>query len=276
MIDRRDDDIVRSGLYSEALVRALQSDRRVVCVLNRTGRAQMLGCLKCGTLAACEREAAVRQDDEGVLRCPRCELERPTICDHCAATVFRPIRIGVTKAREQLETSLREPVDEIAGAKATSTATGRRARVVVGTEAALQQVAAADVVAFLEFDQELGAPRYRAVEQAMTLLARASASCGREGSVLVQARQPDHEVLRAATIGDTERSLELGGRAPARLLQLPPFATVAAIGGEAAPAFVEVLSPRLADVRNAARPARRGPVDGASRRPSGPARRPQR
>ena len=252
VIDRRDDDIVRSGLYSEALVRALQSDRRVVCVLNRTGRAQMLGCLKCGTLAACERcEAAVRQDDEGVLRCPRCELERPTICDHCAATVFRPIRIGVTKAREQLETLLREPVDEIAGAKATSTATGRRARVVVGTEAALQRVAAADVVAFLEFDQELGAPRYRAVEQAMTLLARASRLVrGREGSVLVQTRQPDHEVLRAATIGDP--SAVSSSEAERReLLQLPPFATVAAIGGEAAPAFVEVLSPRLADVPGA-------------------------
>lgn len=252
VIDRREDDIVRSGLYSEALVRALQSDRRVVCVLNRTGRAQMLGCLKCGTLAACERcEAAVRQDEEGILRCPRCALERPTICDHCAATVFRPIRIGVTKAREQLETLLREPVDEIAGAKATSGATGRRSRVVVGTEAALQRVAAADVVAFLEFDQELGAPRYRAVEQAMTLLARASRLVrGREGAVLVQTRQPEHEVFRAAAIGDPS-AVSAAERERRELLQLPPFATVAAIGGEAAPAFVEALTPLLASVPGA-------------------------
>lgn len=251
IIDRREDDLARSGLYSESLVRALQSDQRVVCVLNRTGRAQMLGCLRCGTLAACERcEAAVRQDDAGVLRCPRCAMERPVICDHCAATAFRPIRIGVTKAREQLETLLREPVEEITGARAASSP-GRRARVVVGTEAALQRVGSAEVVAFLEFDQELGAPRYRAAEQALTLLARASRLVGgREGSVLVQTRQPDHEVLRAALLGDP------GGVAAAeaerrRMLQLPPFATVAAIGGEAAPAFVEAVTPRLGSVPGA-------------------------
>ena len=140
IIDRRDDDLARSGLYSEALVRALRTDGRVVCVLNRTGRAQMLGCHRCGTLATCERcEASVRQDDEATLVCPRCATQRPVICMNCSSTVFRPIRIGVTKAREQLETLLREPVDEVAGPKA-ATAAPRRARVVVGTEAVLQRV----------------------------------------------------------------------------------------------------------------------------------------
>ena len=254
LVDRREDDLARSGLYSAALVRELQSGRRVVCVLNRTGRAQMLGCLRCGTLAGCERcEAAVRQDDEGTLVCPRCSTVRPAICASCAAMVFRPIRIGVTKAREQLETLLREPVDEITGASSRDRSRRGAERVSIGTEAALQRVDRADVVAFLEFDQELGAPRYRAAEQAMTLLARASRMVGGRGGagrVLVQTRQPDHEVLRAAVLGDpTAVSAAEGERR--RLLRLPPFATVASIGGEAASAFVAALGPALVGVPGA-------------------------
>ena len=48
------------------------------------------------------------------------------------------------------------------------------ARVVVGTEAALHRVRDADAVVFLEFDSELLAPRFRAAEQALALLARAA------------------------------------------------------------------------------------------------------
>src|SRR5438034_1556946 len=50
--------------------------------------------------------------------------------------------------------------------------------VVVGTEAVLHRVPRADVVAFLDFDQELLAPRYRAGEEAVALLARAGRVVG--------------------------------------------------------------------------------------------------
>ena len=71
----------------------------------------------------------------------------------------------------------------------------------VGTEAVLHRVTEADAVAFLDFDQELLAPRYRAVEEALALLARAARLVGgrRPGArVLVQTRVPNHEVLDAA------------------------------------------------------------------------------
>lgn len=245
VIDRRDDD-PRSGLYSEPLVRALQSDARVVCVLNRTGRSQLLACHRCGTLGTCERcEGAVREDEQGVLTCGRCGTERPVVCTKCGASVFRSIRIGVTKAREQLETLIRERVDEITGAKSTTASRSTPARIIVGTSAAIERVSRADVVAFLEFDQELSAPRYRATEQALTLLAKASRLVGgRDGQVLVQTRQPDHEVFGAALIGDPTAvsSTELNRRT---MLGLPPFGTVIAVGGEAGAAYIEALAPVL-------------------------------
>ena len=43
------------GLYSERLVALIRTERRVVCVLNRTGRARLLACASCGEVARCER-----------------------------------------------------------------------------------------------------------------------------------------------------------------------------------------------------------------------------
>ncbi|NLA35949.1 MAG: hypothetical protein GX868_09710 [Actinobacteria bacterium] len=245
VLDRREDD-PRSGLYSERLVRALQSEARVVCVLNRTGRAQLLACHRCGTLATCAAcDGAVREDTGGVLHCPRCGTDRPTICTKCSATVMRSIRVGVTKAREQLETLIRERVDEITGAKRERSIGIAPARVTVGTEAVLQRVSSADVVAFLEFDQVLGAPRYRATEQALTMLAKASRLVGgRRGEVLVQTRQPEHEVFAAALLGDPTE-VSAAERRRREMLTLPPVGVVAAIGGEAGPAFIAELRVQL-------------------------------
>jgi len=94
-------------------------------------------------------------------------------------------------------------------------------------------------VAFLEFDQELLAPRYRAAEQALALLARASRLVrGRAGRVLVQTRTPDHEVLRAAMHADP--GLLADAEAARReVLGFPPARALAALSGEAADSFAD-------------------------------------
>ena len=55
------------------------------------------------------------------------------------------------------------------------------------------------LVAFLELDQELLAPRARAAEQALWLLVRAARLLGpraAKGVLLLQTRLPEHEVVR--------------------------------------------------------------------------------
>ncbi len=135
-------------------------------MLNRTGRARLLACRTCETLAQCEVcDAAVFQPDDSALVCPRCGATRPVVCTNCGGTVLKRLRIGVDRAREELEALLREPVAELTGATR-----GRGvpdARIVVGTEAALHQIPDASVVAFLDFDHELLARRYRAAEEAL-------------------------------------------------------------------------------------------------------------
>lgn len=262
VVDRRDEDVARTGLFSDELVAALRRSRRALCVLNRTGRARLVACGRCGTLAACARcAAAVVLDEDAALACGRCGTTRPVVCAECGATSMRQLRIGVTKAAEQLEALLREPVAEISGSArgGSGHAATRSARVVVGTEAALHRIGEADLVAFLEFDQELGAPRYRAAEEAIALLARSSRLVGgRRGDVLVQTRQPDHPVLAAALDGDPS-ALVAEERQRRELLRLPPASTVAVVGGEAGAAFVETLRELVGDDPSVTVDRREGP-----------------
>ncbi len=239
VIDRRDEDLARTGLLSERLVPLLREPGHVVCVLNTVGRARLLACGSCGTVERCERcDAAVSQIESGRLRCRRCGLERPEVCQSCGSTSLRLLRQGVSRVAEELSALVGEPVSEISH---RTPADQPASRVVIGTEAALHRSDRADRVIFLEFDQELLAPRYRASEQALGLLARAGRLVGgRRGSIVVQTRHPDHPVLRAAATADpgpvTEAEAVLRGE-----LEMPPAATLAVIGGPAGPGFLEAL-----------------------------------
>jgi primosomal protein N' (replication factor Y) len=142
--------------------------------------------------------------------------------------------------REELEALAMRPVVEVTGAHVLRDA---RADVYIGTEAVLHQLDHARAVIFLDFDQELLAPRVRASEQAMTLLTRAARLVGSRaegGRILVQTRWPRHDVLDAATRADPGRfaERELARR---RALDLPPFRAQAVVSGSAAAEFIERL-----------------------------------
>ena len=244
VIDRRADD-PRQGLYSERLVALLRAERRVVCVLNRTGRARLLVCGSCGEVARCERCGAALISQPGPdaarsLLCPQCGLTRPQVCAACGSTRLGLHRIGVTRAREELEVLAGRRTCEV-----TAASSGLPdADVLVGTEAVLRRLSPQDgfgAVAFIDFDQELLAARVRAGEEALALLAQASRLAGgRRGRVLVQTRIPDHPAIRAAVLADpgvlAGPELELR-----QSLRLPPVTAVALVSGPAAPGYVEAL-----------------------------------
>jgi primosomal protein N' (replication factor Y) len=245
VIDMRRED-PRTGLLPAGLVRLLRSDRRVLCVLNRTGRARLLACKACGELARCERcDAAVSQPSDTELACARCGAVRPIVCAACGAGRLKALRQGVTRVRDEIQALVGEPVDEVTGARPA--ADGPGTRVIVGTEATLHQVDRADVVAFLDFDQELLAPRYRAAEQALGLLARACRLAGGKrggGRVVLQTFVPRHEVVQAALHADPAR-VAATEHARRELLRFPPVTAMAEVSGAAAPAFIDAVGTPL-------------------------------
>lgn len=224
------------GLLTEALARALrrsvEAGERAVCVLNRKGRAKLLTCASCATVAACERcGAAVVEGEAGELVCPRCGTTRPAICLACHHTRLKASRLGVQKLRDALAALL--PRTEIAWLDA-SVDDLPDAPVIVGTEAVLHR-AAPKLVAFLDLDQELMAHRVRATQQAATLVARAARVVGareRGGRLLIQTRHPDHEVVEWALHGDPTGVMVVEA-ARREQLAYPPFGAVAEISGEA-------------------------------------------
>jgi primosomal protein N' (replication factor Y) len=245
LVDRRDEDPATArSLLSPRLVAAIRDGGRVVCVLNRTGRARLLACRSCGELARCEEcGAAVAQGDEGDLRCRRCGVQRPAVCAACGSGALKVARAAVGRLREELEALTGEPVDEV-----TATTAGAPARrVVIGTEAALHRVGRADVVAFCDMDQELTAPRFRAAEHALALIVRGARLVGGRaagGRLLVQTRLPGHPSLLSALHADPGRLVE-PELALRRELRFPPAAALALISGSAANAYVEALGSRL-------------------------------
>lgn len=251
VIDRRQDEPGRAGLYSPRLVELLRGGGRVLCVLNRKGRARLLACAACGEMAGCERcGAALGQTEPGTLTCLRCDLSRPTVCAACGASRMKLLRVGVTRAAEELAALARTEVVEVTGESAPGSLSD--ARIYVGTEAVLHQVPQADVVAFLDLDQELLAPRYRAAEEALALLARASRILGgrrRDGRLVLQTRVPEHEVVQAALHADPSR-VSVAERERRRILGYPPSTAMAAVSGAGADEYVlgvegvDLLGPR--------------------------------
>ncbi len=255
-VDRRDDEPGRRGLFSGRLVEVLRDGGRAVAVLNRKGRASMLACGACGEPARTTDGERLMVERDGRLLCLATGETRPLVCAVCHSTRLKRLRLGVTRAAEELSALLGEPVDELSAD--ADEVDRERSRVVVGTEAALHKVLRARTVAFLDFDQELLAPRYRAAEQAMTLLVRAAQLVGGRdagGRILVQTRVPGHRVLAAAVRADPGRLVaeETDVR---RALGFPPFGALAELAGpgagalartvseQADPASVRVLGPR--------------------------------
>jgi primosomal protein N' (replication factor Y) len=251
VLDRRTDDPVVAGPFAERLAPRLTAGR-VVCVLNRKGRSRLLACASCGEIVRSEDGTTPMVLVEDRLETADGAESRPVVCAHCGATTLKNLRAGVTRAREELSALVGEPVDEVTAA----TDDVPTSRVVIGTEAVLHRVDRADVVAFLDLDQELLAPRQRAAEQAMALLARAARLLGPRadgGRLVLQTRQPDHEVVRAVVRADPS-IVAVAERDRRQALGTPPYGAQVLVAGAGAAEFVEALG-RPEGVRI------RGPID---------------
>jgi len=237
LVDRSREEPWKRSLLTSALIQHLRDpDKKVVCVHNTKGRARLLACRTCKSLQRCEKcQAAVIQDDVGMLVCRRCLTVRPVVCQNCGSGALSLIRPGVGRLREEIEAAAGRPVGLVTGDSASLP----ECDVLVGTEAVLHRAERADVVAFLDLDAELLAPRYRAAEQAMALLVRAARLAGPRGDggrILVQTFLPRHEVLQAVLHTDPSRLAKVETERR-RLLMLPPFSALAAVSGTGAAEF---------------------------------------
>lgn len=238
VIDRRQEDPkLSTTLFPPLLVERLRAAGASLLILNRKGRARMLACAACLELVRSEDGQRLMIERDGRLESSTGE-SRPLVCAHCGSTRLKRLRPGVSRIVEEASALVDGGVRELStdvGVDPSLNEVG--ARVVVGTEAALHRIRhRLDLVAFLDFDQELFAPRFRAGEQAMALLVRAARLLGGRqpgGRLIISTRIGEHPVLAAARSADMRAfaDTELESR---RALMLPPHGAMAEVSGAGA------------------------------------------
>ena len=248
LIDRTVDERWSNSLLSSEFIAELRDhSRRIVVVLNTKGRARLLACASCKSLARCGNcDAAVEISAQGQFSCPRCSVERPQVCVKCSSAKFLTLKPGVSKLREEIAQAAGRKVSDVVEVTAggdNETAVDQAKMLYVGTEAALHRLHDADTVVFLDIDQELAAPRYRASEIVGTLLVHAARLVGRShrgGKVMVQTHSVDSPVLQAMATLRIDQYLQ-SVTEMRRSMKLPPFGALAQLSGSSIDEAIEEL-----------------------------------
>ena len=188
------------------------------------------------------------------LECPRCANVRPAICVKCGSGKLAVIKAGVSRLREELAAAAGRRVEEVVeisgGDAAEKTGKDGNREVIdqtkmlfVGTEAALHRVRDVDTVVFLDIDQEISAPRYRAAEITLSLVVHAARLVARkssDGLVMIQSMLADHALLRGLASHDLSEFVdeEMSRR---KLMQLPPYGALAQVSGTGVDQVADIL-----------------------------------
>jgi primosomal protein N' (replication factor Y) len=248
LIDRTLDERWSNSLLSSDFIAELRDhSRRIVVVLNTKGRARLLACASCKSLARCAScDAAVEIGAEGHFSCPRCSTQRPQVCMKCSSAKFLTLKPGVSKLREEIAQAAGRKINEVVevtGGGDDAVAIDQSKMLFVGTEAALHRVHEADTVVFLDIDQELAAPRYRASEIVGSLLVHAARLVGRSdrgGKVMVQTHSIDSPVLQAMATLRIDQYLQSVSEMRS-FMKLPPFGALAQLSGTNIDEVIEEL-----------------------------------
>ena len=228
--DLGDEEKPQFGLLSSRLIEVLRDkSKTVVCILNTKGRSRLLSCKACKAIVRCEKcDAAVIQNEEGILECNRCGAHRPATCQSCSSNALALLRKGVAKMRDEIEKAALRQVVELSAE--TTVAANAASLVYIGTEAALHRVSSADVVVFLDFDNELFAPTYRAGEQAWTLLIHATRLLKGSSKALIVLQSQDASNTQYTDFVSPDPQLLIEREQIKRkVMQLPPYAAMARV-----------------------------------------------
>jgi len=249
LIDRTQDERWSNSLLSSEFIAELRDhSRRIVAVLNTKGRARLLASASCKSLARCATcDAAVEIGSTGQFSCPRCSMQRPQVCMKCSSAKFLTLKPGVSKLREEIAQAAGRKINEVVevtGGGDDAVAIDQSKMLFIGTEAALHRVHEADTVVFLDIDQELAAPRYRASEIVGSLLVHAARLVGRSdmgGKVMVQTHSVDSPVLQAMTTLRIDEYLQSVSEMRS-FMKLPPFGALAQLSGTNIDEAINTLS----------------------------------
>ncbi len=235
----------------DAIEKHLAAGNQALVFINRRGFAPTLLCNDCGACADCRRCDAhmTVHAKRARLRCHHCGSERPVPeqCESCGSLELDRVGYGT----ERIAAALEERFPDVSVARIDRDSTRRKgalqsqldaatsgeARLLVGTQmlAKGHHFPGVTLVCILDADRGLFGTDFRALEQMGQLIIQVAGRSGREekqGSVLVQTRNPDNPIMQTL-VTDGYAAFAKVALDDRRLAMLPPYAYVALIRAEA-------------------------------------------
>ena len=239
-----------TGPMHRAIDECLARKEQAIIFLNRRGFAPSLRCEECGEQVECPScsVALTEHRREGLLRCHYCDFRMPIvdICPSCDIGELARVGAGTERIEDALtsifpgarverldrDRTTHERIEAVLDRMAKG-----EIDLLVGTQMVTKghDLPGVTLVCVLSGDQSLGFPDFRASERTFQLLAQVAGRAGRAerpGVVLVQAYQPEHPAIVAASLHDYHRFVEQELR-DRNELGYPPFARLVAIRADA-------------------------------------------
>ena len=216
-----------SGVFSPTLLvamrQAFERHEQVILFQNRRGFAPMIECPTCGWVPHCTNcdVSLTYHKALNMLTCHYCGFTYrvPDRCPNCESEDLRGRGFGTEKIEDQLlelfpdirvarmdldSTRSRQAYERI-----INDFSNHRTDVLVGTQMVTKGLDFdnVSVVGILNADAMLNMPDFRAYELAFTMMAQVAGRAGRKhrrGLVLLQTKNPDHEIVRQLVANDVK------------------------------------------------------------------------
>jgi primosomal protein N' (replication factor Y) len=235
----------------DAIRQHLDAGNQSLVFINRRGYAPTLLCNDCGACADCRRCDAhmTVHNTRARLRCHHCGSERavPNACETCGSENLDRVGYGT----ERIAAALADAFPDVTIARIDRDSTRRKgslqqqlevatsgeAKLLVGTQmlAKGHHFPGVTLVCVLDADRGLFGTDFRSLEQMGQLIIQVAGRSGREkrqGTVLIQTRNPDNEMMQTLVSDGyavfAKRALE-----DRQMAMLPPYAFVALVRAEA-------------------------------------------
>lgn len=178
----------------------LGKNGKAIFVMNRKGFSTMTSCNSCGHTLKCPRcnLNLTYMYSKKLLVCRHCnyKTELPKICPHCQGAYLRSVGIGTEKLESEIAQNY--PQARLARYDKDSAALPKDFDILIATSAILRipEQVSADIIAVLNFDNELNGSDFRSGYRAFTFLV--SLRAWAKERLIVQTRMPDNYCLKAA------------------------------------------------------------------------------
>lgn len=216
-----------NGLFSSELLadcrHALSNGQQVILFQNRRGYAPMVVCKECGWVPKCENcdVSLTYHKHSHMLTCHYCgySITLPDLCPACKTPGIEILGYGTERIEDDIDTVF--PDEKISRMDLDTTRnknsydriidefSKHKTNILVGTQMVTKGLDfdAVSVVGILNADTMINFPDFRSHERAFDMLEQVAGRAGRahkQGLVVVQTSQPDHEVIQYVTQHDYE------------------------------------------------------------------------